>query len=77
MSLISLSRRSMLGLAMSAGLLTAVSPAAVFAAEYSKENPLKVVFVVPGNLGDKSFYDSAAAGLEKAKAELARRCESH
>ncbi|TGQ05449.1 BMP family ABC transporter substrate-binding protein [Mesorhizobium sp. M2E.F.Ca.ET.219.01.1.1] len=40
------------------------------AADYSKEHPLKVALVVHGFLGDKSFMDSAAAGLEKAKAEL-------
>ena len=70
MSLFSHSRRSLLGLAVSVGLMATVSPLAVSAAEYSKDNPLKVFFVVPGNLGDKSFYDSAAAGLEKAKVEL-------
>ena len=35
-----------------------------------KDNPLKVALVLHGNLGDKSFFDSAAAGMEKAKAEL-------
>ena len=36
---------------------------AVSAAPYTKDNPLKVVLVVHGTLGDKSFFDSAAAGL--------------
>jgi basic membrane protein A len=40
------------------------------AQEYTKENPLKVAFVVHGTLGDKSFLDSAAAGLKRAEAEL-------
>lgn len=32
--------------------------------------PLKVVYLVNGNLGDKGFYDSAASGVEKIKNEL-------
>lgn len=57
-----------------AGLLTAslmastAMPAA--AQDYTAENPLKVALVLHGTLGDKSFFDSAAAGMEKAKAEL-------
>ena len=62
-------RRSITGL-LAAGLLASVSAGAVFAQEYTEENPLKVALVVHGNLGDKSFFDSAAAGLEKAEAEL-------
>ena len=62
-------RRSVTGL-LAAGLLASVSAGAVFAQEYTEENPLKVALVVHGNLGDKSFFDSAAAGLEKAEAEL-------
>ncbi|KQT47320.1 hypothetical protein ASG47_11880 [Devosia sp. Leaf420] len=50
--------------------MTSVSAGAVFAQEYTKENPLKVALVVHGNLGDKSFFDSAAAGLDRAEAEL-------
>lgn len=64
-----LNRRSVTGL-LAAGLLASVSAGAVLAQEYTKENPLKVALVVHGNLGDKSFFDSAAAGLEKAEAEL-------
>ena len=67
---IPMSRRAFAGLMLAAGLSApAVIPAA-HAEEYSKDNPLKVVLVLHGNLGDKSFFDSAAAGLEKAKAEL-------
>ena len=62
-------RRSVTGL-LAAGLLASVSAGAVLAQEYTEENPLKVALVVHGNLGDKSFFDSAAAGLEKAEAEL-------
>ena len=64
-----LSRRSVTGL-LAAGLLASVSASAVLAQEYTEENPLKVALVVHGNLGDKSFFDSAAAGLDKAEAEL-------
>ena len=64
-----LTRRAFTGLAV-AGLMASVSAGAVFAQEYTKENPLKVALVVHGNLGDKSFFDSAAAGLAKAEAEL-------
>lgn len=69
MTIKSFTRRSALALA-TAGLFASASATALFAEDYSKDNPLKVVFVVPGNLGDKSFYDSAAAGLNKAAAEL-------
>lgn len=62
-------RRTFVGLA-AAGLLASVSATAVMAQEYSADNPLTVALVVHGNLGDKSFFDSAAAGLEKAEAEL-------
>lgn len=57
------------GLLLAAGLLAAAAPAAL-AQAYSKDNPLKVVLVVHGNLGDKSFFDSAAAGVKQAAAEL-------
>jgi basic membrane protein A len=56
------------GVALAAGMMTAVIPA--YAQEYTKDNPLKVALVLHGTLGDKSFFDSAAAGMEKAKAEL-------
>jgi basic membrane protein A len=58
------------GLVLAAGLTATAIPATAMAAEYTKENPLKVVLVVHGNLGDKSFFDSAAAGLKQAEAEL-------
>ena len=64
-----INRRSVTGL-IAAGLLASVSPGAVFAQEYTEESPLTVALVVHGNLGDKSFFDSAAAGLERAEAEL-------
>lgn len=69
MSFRHLNRRSVTGL-LAATLLTTVSAGAVFAQDYTKDNPLKVALVVHGALGDKSFFDSAAAGLEKAEAEL-------
>ena len=65
-----ISRRAFAGLALAASLVVPAFAPAAQAAEYSKEKPLKVVLVVHGNLGDKSFFDSAAAGLEKAKADL-------
>lgn len=34
------------------------------------DDPLKVVLLIPGNLGDKSFLDSANRGLELIKSEL-------
>ncbi len=40
------------------------------AQDYSAENPLQVALVIHGTLGDKSFLDSAAAGMERAEAEL-------
>lgn len=69
MSMSKLTRRAFAGL-FTAGLLATVSAGAVMAQEYTKENPLKVALVVHGNLGDKSFFDSAAAGLDRAEAEL-------
>jgi basic membrane protein A len=63
-----LSRRAFAGLVIAAGL--SVPAVGTQAQEYTKDNPLKVVLVLHGNLGDKSFFDSAAAGMEKAKAEL-------
>lgn len=67
MSLKMLSRRAFAGLALAAGLMTS---AAAIAQEYTEENPLSVALVLHGTLGDKSFFDSAAAGVEKAVAEL-------
>lgn len=69
MSLISKLGKTATGLLLTAGLMVSTAiPAG--AAEYTKENPLKVALVVHGNLGDKSFFDSAAAGLKQAEAEL-------
>ncbi|WP_052731894.1 BMP family lipoprotein [Devosia geojensis] len=65
-----LTRRSFAGLALAAGLMGSVSAPAVLAQEYTEENPLTVALVVHGNLGDKSFFDSAAAGLQRAEDEL-------
>ncbi|UJW84998.1 BMP family lipoprotein [Devosia sp. SL43] len=67
MSLKLLSRRAFAGLTLAAGLM---SSTAAIAQEYTAENPLKVALVLHGTLGDKSFFDSAAAGMEKASAEL-------
>lgn len=39
-------------------------------AEETAPEALKVVLLIPGNLGDKSFFDSANAGLELVKTEL-------
>ena len=33
----------------------------------SQEDKLKVVLLIPGTLGDKSFFDSANAGMELVK----------
>lgn len=66
----SLTRRSVIG-TMSAAALLALAPAsAVLAEEYTKENPLKVALVLHGTLGDKSFFDSAAAGMKMAEEQL-------
>ena len=69
MSLISTYGKAVAGLMLSASMMVAAIPAAI-SQEYTKENPLKVALVLHGNLGDKSFFDSAAAGMEKAIAEL-------
>ncbi|UXN72528.1 BMP family ABC transporter substrate-binding protein [Devosia sp. A8/3-2] len=65
----SLTRRSA-GLLLAAGLLTTAAPVAVRAREYTAENPLTVALVLHGTRGDKSFLDSATAGVERAAAEL-------
>ena len=69
MSLFRLSRRAALGLMAGAGLAIALGAPAI-AATYDKDHPLKVALVLHGTLGDKSFFDSAAAGMKKAEAEL-------
>ncbi|WP_137155670.1 BMP family ABC transporter substrate-binding protein [Rhizobium sp. FKL33] len=40
------------------------------AEEYTKDHPLKVALVLHGALGDKSFFDSAAAGMKLAEEKL-------
>lgn len=69
MSFRSLTRRSA-GLLLAAGLLTSAAPIVVQAQEYTAENPLTVALVLHGTRGDKSFLDSATAGVERAAAEL-------
>jgi basic membrane protein A len=69
MSLISTFAKAAAGTLLAASMMASTAiPAA--AQEYTKDNPLKVALVLHGTLGDKSFFDSAAAGMEKAKAEL-------
>ena len=70
MSVFSTIGRAAAGLVLAAGLTATAIPAAATAAEYTKDNPLKVVLVVHGTLGDKSFFDSAAAGLKQAEKDL-------
>ena len=36
----------------------------------AQDDPLRVAFVVNGTLGDKSFFDSAAEGIERMREEL-------
>lgn len=69
MSILKTVSRAAAGLLIAAGLTLTAAPAAN-AQQYTKDNPLKVVLVVHGNLGDKSFFDSAAAGLRQAEADL-------
>ena len=52
-------------LTASTGIATIAS-----AADYTKDNPLKVALVLHGTLGDKSFFDSAASGMELATEKL-------
>jgi basic membrane protein A len=69
MSLISTFGKVAAGSLLAASMMASTAiPAA--AQEYSKDHPLKVALVVHGTLGDKSFFDSAAAGLNRAAAEL-------
>ncbi|MEO8756454.1 MAG: BMP family ABC transporter substrate-binding protein [Devosia sp.] len=69
MSFFSKLTKASVGLLLAAGLAAAAVPA-MAQTTYTKDHPLKVVFVVHGNLGDKSFIDSAAAGLNKAAADM-------
>lgn len=36
----------------------------------TEEKPMKVALLIPGNLGDKSFFDMANAGIELVKKEV-------
>ncbi|MDB5542591.1 MAG: basic rane lipoprotein [Devosia sp.] len=69
MSLISNLGKAAAGILLTASMMASTAiPAA--AQEYTKDNPLKVALVLHGTLGDKSFFDDAAAGMKKAEAEL-------
>jgi basic membrane protein A len=70
MSLLSTFSKATAGLALAGALLSATAIPAAAQTAYTKDNPLKVVLVVHGTLGDKSFFDSAAAGLRQAEKEL-------
>jgi len=63
-----LSRRAFGGL-LTASLLATVTASTAMAEDSAKKR-LKVALVVHGTLGDKSFLDSAAAGLKRAEADL-------
>lgn len=66
-------RRTVLKSATAAVAIAAFSGVALsgaYAEEYTKDHPLKVALVVHGTLGDKSFFDSAAAGMKKAEEDL-------
>lgn len=52
------------------GALSACSPAAEEEEEVVVDR-LQVAFLINGNLGDKSFFDSAKVGLDEAVAEMA------
>ncbi|SMY07133.1 BMP family lipoprotein [Flavimaricola marinus] len=65
-----LTRRSVAHLMLGTGLATMMTAGVAFAQEYSADNPMTVALVVHGTLGDKSFFDSAAAGLVRAEADL-------
>ena len=73
MSLLSTFSKAAAGLALAAGLMATAIPATAMAAgPYTKDNPLKVVLVVHGTLGDKSFFDSAAPACIRPR----RTCRS-
>jgi len=69
MSLISNLGRAAAGVLLTASMLASTAIPAQ-AQEYTKDNPLKVALVLHGTQGDKSFLDSAVAGVKKAEAEL-------
>ena len=70
MSFLKMTRRVALGLVAAAGLSTVAALPATAADAYTKDHPLKVALVLHGTLGDKSFFDSAEAGMKKAEADL-------
>ncbi|MDC9822678.1 BMP family ABC transporter substrate-binding protein [Devosia sp. ZB163] len=69
MSLISTLGKTVTGALLAAALMASTAIPA-FAQEYTKDNPLKVVLMLHGTQGDKSFLDSAVAGVKKAADEL-------
>ncbi len=42
----------------------------LFGVAYAGDKPLKVILLINGTLGDKSFFDSAARGIKKAEKVL-------
>ncbi|MDR3476298.1 MAG: BMP family ABC transporter substrate-binding protein [Devosia sp.] len=70
MSFLKMTRRVALGLIAAAGLATVTALPVTAADAYTKDHPLKVALVLHGTLGDKSFFDSAEAGMKKAEADL-------
>ena len=56
--------------ALGALLMATASTASMADEVISKQHPLKVALVVHGTLGDKSFIDSAAAGLARAAQDM-------
>lgn len=42
----------------------------LFGMAYAQDKPLKVILLINGTLGDKSFFDSAARGVKRAEKEL-------
>ena len=68
MSFLSMLKATVTTAVVAGSFITAASYAS--AAEYTKDKPLKVALVVHGNLGDKSFFDSAASGMKEAEAKL-------
>lgn len=46
------------------------APAADAANDAANEDPMKVIYLVNGSLGDKGFYDSAASGINMIADEL-------
>ncbi|MCD2172570.1 BMP family lipoprotein [Rhizobium sp. C4] len=65
-----MSFKSILCAATALTLLSGTALSGASAAEYTKDKPLKVALVLHGALGDKSFFDSAAAGMKLAEDKL-------